>query len=114
MDAGRAALVLAASCVALSGCASTRYAKMPDGDDGVVDLECTVNPDGSVSGCVILSERPLGVGVGDMALEAARTARLSPRSVNGVATGGTVRFTVTIPIENGVMVRGQNLPDPRS
>ena len=42
----------------------------------------------------IVSETPSGAGFGRAALSAARSARLSPRSVDGVATGGTVRFTV--------------------
>jgi len=64
------------------------------GLSGSADLSCTVNPNGSVSGCSIVSETPSGAGFGRAALSAARSARLSPRSVDGVATGGTVRFTV--------------------
>jgi protein TonB len=62
--------------------------------EGSAELSCTVNPNGSVSGCSVVSENPAGAGFGRAALSAARSARLSPRSVDGVATGGTVRFTV--------------------
>lgn len=64
------------------------------GLSGSADLSCTVNPNGSVSGCIIVSERPAGAGFGRAAMAAARSARLSPRSVDGVASGGVVRFTV--------------------
>jgi protein TonB len=60
--------------------------------EGTVELECTVQPDGRVSDCIVLSERPRGMGFGEAALSAARRARLSPRSVDGVATGGKIRF----------------------
>lgn len=61
---------------------------------GSVDLSCSVEADGRVSGCTILSETPAGAGFGAVALQAAAEARLSPRSVEGVAVGGQVRFTI--------------------
>ena len=61
---------------------------------GSADLSCTVQADGRVSGCTILNETPVGAGYGAAALAAAADARLSPRSVEGVAVGGTVRFTI--------------------
>lgn len=64
------------------------------GLSGSADLNCTVNPNGSVSGCSIVSETPAGAGFGRAALAAARSARLSPQTVDGVASGGSVRFTV--------------------
>ena len=51
-----------------------------------------MNANGSVTACTIISETPAGAGFGAAALSAARRARLSPRSVDGVATGGKVRF----------------------
>jgi protein TonB len=57
-------------------------------------LSCGVEADGAMSGCTIVSEEPVGAGYGAAALEAAAQARLSPRTVEGVAAGGTVRFTV--------------------
>ena len=61
---------------------------------GSADLSCTVQADGSVSGCTILDETPVGLGYGAAAVAAAADARLSPRSLEGVAVGGTVRFTI--------------------
>ncbi len=61
---------------------------------GSADLSCTVQADGRVSGCTIVNETPVGLGYGAAALQAAAEARLSPRSVDGVAVGGTVRFTI--------------------
>ncbi|WP_426050304.1 TonB family protein [Brevundimonas sp. SL161] len=61
---------------------------------GNADLSCNVQADGRVSDCAIVNETPVGAGYGGAAVEAAAAARLSPRSVDGVAVGGTVRFTV--------------------
>ncbi|PZN98729.1 MAG: energy transducer TonB, partial [Alphaproteobacteria bacterium] len=68
-------------------------------ETGSAVLECTVNPNGSVSGCVIISETPSGAGFGQAALTGARRAQLTPRSVDGVATGGKVRFTTRFAVE---------------
>jgi TonB family protein len=61
--------------------------------EGSAELSCTVNGNGSVSACSIVSETPAGAGFGRAALAGVRTARLSPRSVDGVVSGGSVRFT---------------------
>ena len=61
---------------------------------GQADLSCSVERDGRVSGCTVISETPEGAGFGTAALQAAADARLSPRSVEGVAVGGTVRFSI--------------------
>ena len=61
---------------------------------GSADLSCTVQADGRVSACTVLNETPVGLGYGAAALQAAAEARLSPRSVEGVAVGGSVRFTI--------------------
>jgi len=63
-------------------------------NSGQADLSCTVQPDGRLSGCTIVSEEPAGAGYGAAALEAAMEARLSPRTVDSAPVGGTVRFTV--------------------
>ena len=60
---------------------------------GTVVLSCTANPNGSLSGCSINSEDPSGAGFGQAALAGARRARLSPRTVDGAATGARVTFT---------------------
>lgn len=62
--------------------------------NGRADLSCAVEADGRVSACAIVSEDPVGAGFGAAALQAAAEARLSPRTVDGMATGGTVRFSV--------------------
>ena len=64
---------------------------------GAVELECTVQADGRVVGCVILSETPAGMGFGQAALSAARRARLSPRSVD---RSGKVRFRTTFQLQD--------------
>jgi TonB family protein len=68
-------------------------AASPEGGEGRVELECTVQEDGRLSACVIRSETPRDRGFGAAAVSAARRARLSAGTVAGVATGGKVRFT---------------------
>lgn len=69
-------------------------------NNGQADLSCRVESDGRVSDCTVLSETPEGVGFGAAALQAAADARLSPRTVDGVATGGTVRFSIRFTMQD--------------
>lgn len=66
---------------------------------GEVQLECPVDAEGRIASCWILSETPTGAGFGQAALEGAVQARLSPRTVNGLARSGTVRFTTRFALE---------------
>lgn len=61
---------------------------------GEVELRCAGRVSGRVEACEILSETPLGYGFGQSALAAAHEARLAPRTVDGVATEGSLRFTI--------------------
>ena len=60
---------------------------------GTVVLNCLVAPSGSMSDCRIVSEDPSGMGFGREAINGTRRARLSPRTVDGAATGARVTFT---------------------
>ncbi|NBB52075.1 TonB family protein, partial [Rhizobium sp. CRIBSB] len=68
-------------------------------EQGRVVLSCTVQPNGRVSDCSIVSEEPAGAGFGREALSAARRATLSPRTVDGAATGARVTFPVTFRLQ---------------
>ena len=59
-----------------------------------MSLNCLVQPNGSMTDCRIESESPAGAGFGQAALSAARRGRVSPREVDGAATGARVTFTV--------------------
>jgi len=61
---------------------------------GRVALACDAAPDGRIAACTIVEEDPPGAGFGAAALEAARTARLSPRTVDGVPVASEIRFTM--------------------
>lgn len=61
-------------------------------DAGEVELQCPVDADGRIPSCWILNETPPGAGFGEAALAGAVGARLEPRTVDGIATPGTVRF----------------------
>jgi TonB family protein len=61
---------------------------------GSAEVSCAVLADGRVSDCGVVSETPEGAGFGQAAVAAAAEARLSPRTVDSVPVGGTVRFTI--------------------
>lgn len=70
--------------------------------EGSVALSCTPQPNGSLTGCSVVSETPAGAGFGQAALSAARRARLSPSYVDGRAAGPvefTVRYSAPEPLE---------------
>lgn len=62
-------------------------------EDGFVQLDCLAAADGRIRSCDIVKETPAGAGFARAAIEAARAARLQPRTVNGEATEGRVRFS---------------------
>lgn len=66
---------------------------------GAVQMECTANLNGSLSACAVISEVPSNVGFGAAALDGARRAQLTPRSVDGVAPGGKVRFVTRFALD---------------
>lgn len=61
---------------------------------GRVELQCPVSADGTIASCWIMSETPAGAGFGQAAVTGAAHARLRPRTVDGVAVPGMVRFAV--------------------
>ncbi|MDQ8029415.1 MAG: energy transducer TonB [Brevundimonas sp.] len=62
-------------------------------ESGRVTLQCTVQSNGNLSNCSVVSEDPAGAGFGQSALAAARRSRVSPRTVDGAAEGALVRWT---------------------
>jgi protein TonB len=61
---------------------------------GTVTLSCMVQPDGSASGCAILSETPEGQGFGEAALASMERARFSPAMLATATPGVRARFTI--------------------
>ena len=90
--------------LSLAACASASGGFTPDADDGAVTLSCAVLPTGHVTDCRVISESPPGMDLGAIAVEAAADARLSARSMEGIAPGGRVEFTIRFKMENGVLV----------
>lgn len=75
--------------------------------NGDVTLECAVTSLGSPESCLVIEERPVGLGFGDAAKQIILRHRLNPRRVNGVATPS--QFVVRLPFtvyddDNGEMV----------
>ena len=62
--------------------------------DGRVTLDCLVTPAGLLTGCGVIEETPPGFGFAGSAVAAAALARISPRTLDGVAVGARVRFTI--------------------
>lgn len=54
-------------------------AEPPAGRQGRASVECRVEKDGRLTACVLLSEQPRGVGVGDFALRLVKTYRVPPQ-----------------------------------
>jgi len=61
---------------------------------GNVTLACAPQGDGRLTGCSVVAEDPTGQGFGAAALEAMRTARVSPETMRSAASGATIRFTI--------------------
>lgn len=69
---------------------------------GLVDLTCISQPTGEVTDCTIIYEAQTGAGLGALVLAAIETARMSPRTEDGVPQASPVRF--------GVRFRSGTLP----
>lgn len=63
-------------------------------ESGDVVLRCLAHPNGSLSGCEIVSEDPAGAGFGQAALAGARRARMTPRTADDMEEPPRVQFTV--------------------
>jgi protein TonB len=57
---------------------------------GRVQIQCTVTPDGTLTGCAIQSETPPDVGFGEATLYLAKIWKLRPFSADGKPTSGGV------------------------
>ena len=66
-----------------------------EGVSGVVQLQCIVTPEGSLTGCQSLRETPGGYGFAAAAISSAtHGARLRPAIADGHAVRSTIRFNV--------------------
>jgi protein TonB len=62
---------------------------------GRVTLSCTVNADGTVSGCSVVSENPADYGFGDAAIRLSKQFKMRPQTADGQPVGGA---NVRIPL----------------
>jgi TonB family protein len=56
--------------------------------EGHAVVECTVQADGALSGCSIVSEDPPGAGFGDATLQLTGSFRMAPRTADGTPVAG--------------------------
>ena len=68
-------------------------------ESGSVMLRCKALASGALEACVVLSEQPAGAGFAEAALHGVRSARIQPRSVDGLETDSTIQFTVRFRVE---------------
>lgn len=68
-------------------------------DRGKVTLECRVTSIGQLEACTVVEETPTGEGFGKAALKGAEKASLYPRTVNGVAVEGRIRFNIRFSLQ---------------
>jgi TonB family protein len=66
-----------------------------EGVSGRVSLRCTVNADGTVSGCQPVSENPVDYGFGDAAIRLSKQFKMKPQTIDGMPVDGAV---VVIPL----------------
>jgi protein TonB len=66
------------------------------GIEGRVVFRCTIDDNGQLTACEVLSETPAGEGFGEAALRLSRRFRLPTETTTGAATAGGV---VQIPIQ---------------
>lgn len=57
-----------------------------------VRVSCVAQPDGSLTGCQLVSEDPIDMGFGQSALAAARRSRITPDTVEGAAVSARVEW----------------------
>lgn len=61
---------------------------------GSAEVSCRVQANGLLSNCRALSETPSGMGFGDAAVAASAEARVTSQTVDRLASGGSVTFTI--------------------
>jgi len=70
--------------------------------DGRATISCSVKANGTVTGCVVVSESPEGYGFGDAAIKLSSRFRMKPKRVDGSPVeGGTVRIPIVFRAPEG-------------
>lgn len=68
--------------------------------EGRVTLNCAVRPGGELTDCRVVSETPRGAGLGRMALQGARRARVAARPADSEAADPRVTFTMRFQLDD--------------
>ncbi|MGA0603009.1 energy transducer TonB [Caulobacter sp. KR2-114] len=94
---GAAAVLAATVCDAQSVDIMRYYPERAQrlGVEGKAVISCTVNAEGRLADCAVVSEDPPGFGFGDAAVKMSSIFKMRPKAQNGIPVGGG---KVTIPI----------------
>jgi TonB family protein len=93
------------------GAAHPAFASMA-GIGGSAVLNCTARPDGGLTGCRVVEALPAGMGFDRAALSVAPDFRVTPRSVDGLATAATVQFRIHFTLAEDPPIAPWTGPEP--
>jgi TonB family protein len=74
------------------------------GLSGEAEISCQVTPAGTLEGCKVVAEKPLGRGFGDAALALAPSFAMKPASRGGQAVRSTVRIPIRFIMPGGAPI----------
>lgn len=80
---------------------------------GMADVECTVQHDGALKPCVVVSEQPAGLGFGDAALIVAGVMQMNPWTAQGTPVDGArIRLPVRLELPADATATAPAQPQP--
>lgn len=97
-------LALVAGCASVEAADTEEEPEILTQGGGIVRVSCAAARDGDLHDCRILSERPTGRGLGDVALRAAGGSRVDPEVLSP--------WSLRSRVEYNILFRPENMPNP--